>query len=185
MARMVGSIARCELVAPLAAAARRWQWRERQTIAALIMSGPTISNSVGRTVLIPIDSSVGYEPPNAAPNDDGINFLGSIHASEVVLEPATFLSQADQVAQVMTMAAPFMNPGNAGTRTAGASEFPTVSEKGAAALQARHDFWATELDNIRDTMTFKLANLKREFATDYQIQVTDLKIPTGYDLEAT
>jgi len=26
--------------------------------------------------------------------------------------------------------------------------------------------------------------MTREFSSDYEIQVTDLKVPTGYDLEA-
>jgi hypothetical protein len=32
--------------------------------------------------------------------------------------------------------------------------------------------------------TFKLKSVEREFSSDYELQVTDLKIPTGYDLEA-
>jgi hypothetical protein len=33
--------------------------------------------------------------------------------------------------------------------------------------------------------TFKLKSMSRQFSSDYQVQVTDLNIPTGYDLEAT
>ena len=32
--------------------------------------------------------------------------------------------------------------------------------------------------------TFKLKSMTREFSSDYEIEVTDLMIPTGYDLEA-
>jgi hypothetical protein len=33
--------------------------------------------------------------------------------------------------------------------------------------------------------TFKLKAMSGQFTSDYQVQVTDLYIPTGYNLEAT
>ena len=33
--------------------------------------------------------------------------------------------------------------------------------------------------------SFKLKSMKRGFSTDYELQVTDVQIPTGIDLEAT
>ena len=33
------------------------------------------------------DSSVGYAPPDAAPNDDGINFLSALRAEDVIEQP--------------------------------------------------------------------------------------------------
>jgi hypothetical protein len=41
---------------------------------------------VGRTVLVDafVDSSVGYQPPAAAPNDDGIDFLSALTAEDVI-----------------------------------------------------------------------------------------------------
>ena len=40
------------------------------------------------------------------------------------------------------------------------------------------------LKDFETRATFKLKSMTRAFSTDYEIEVTDLKIPTGYDLEA-
>ena len=101
---------------------------------------------VERTVLINafIDSSVGYEPPAANPNDDGIDFLSNLTGQDVI--------DTDLVVEY--------------------GPEPGVDSSGGQ--------WA-EYD-VR--AKFKLKSMTREFSTDYVIQVTDLKIPPGYDLEA-
>ena len=43
---------------------------------------------------------------------------------------------------------------------------------------------AVDIPEYETRAKFKLKSMTREFSTDYEIQVTDLKIPTGYDLEA-
>jgi hypothetical protein len=42
----------------------------------------------------------------------------------------------------------------------------------------------TDKDESQITATFKLKSMTREFSTDYEVQLTDLQVPSGYDLEA-
>lgn len=96
--------------------------------------GPDYQQFTGRTVLF--DASVGYEPPIANPNDDGLNFLHPLTAADVI-------------------------------------DIPLVVTE-------------TVSDNIEDgsaSATFKLKSMTREFSSSYEVAVTDLKIPTNYDLE--
>jgi hypothetical protein len=95
---------------------------------------------IGRIVLV--DTSVGYHPPDAAPNDDGINFLSTLSPNDVIEQDL-----------VVTMGAN-----------------PKLGD-----VNSNFDVHAT----------FKLKSMTREFSSDYEIQVTDLKIPAGYNLEAT
>jgi hypothetical protein len=95
------------------------------TYCTIDYCGADYQQFIGRTVLF--DSTVGYEPPLAAPNDDGINFLGAWNPIDIPLS---------------------VSSGGETTRA-----------------------------------TFKLKSMTRAFSTDYSVQVTDLKIPTGYNLE--
>ena len=116
----------------------------------------------GRMVLF--DSSVGYEPPNADPNDDGLNFLSSLAAGDVIEVPLSieFGPPAPEPTQ-----AGWTGPVGADNSDAAASYY----QKAKASL------------NIK--ASFKLKSMKRGFSTDYDLQVTDVQIPTGIDLEAT
>jgi hypothetical protein len=95
-------------------------------------TGADYQQFTGRVVLF--DTSVGYEPPLAHPNDDGLNFLSPLQADEVIAIPLYSLG---------------------------------VDPKG------------NDLG-----MAFKLKSMTRSFSTDYDLQVTNLTIPAGYDLEA-
>jgi len=99
---------------------------------------------VERTVLVDAfeDSSVGYQPPDATPNDDGLDFLSALSADDVI--------DVDLVVEYGS----------------DSSEDDSITASYAARGK------------------FKLKSMKREFATDYEIAVTDLKVPTGYDMEA-
>jgi hypothetical protein len=98
------------------------------------------------------DSSVGYQPPAANPNDDGLNFLSTLRVEDVIDIPLV----VENPAQVQW---DHINRGDA---------------KQAAEL----------LKEVPTKATFKLKSMTREFVSDYTIETTDLKIPTGYDLEA-
>jgi hypothetical protein len=100
------------------------------TYATVDYTGADYQQFTGRTVLF--DTSVGYAPPLADPNDDGINFLAPLRPQDVIEIPLSVV----------------------------------ISEKDG------------------DRATFKLKSLTGEFSSDYDIELTDLKIPTGYDLEA-
>jgi hypothetical protein len=110
------------------------------TYATVDYTGADYQQFTGRTVLF--DTSVGYEPPLADPNDDGINFLAPVPVNDVIDIPLTVVSTPPPDA---------LHPG---ATTGG------------------------------ERATFKLKNMTGEFSSDYGLQVTDLKIPTGYDLEA-
>jgi hypothetical protein len=96
------------------------------TYAEVAYTGADYQQFTGRTVLF--DTSVGYQPPLANPNDDGINFLSVLRPEDVIAIPLTV--------------------------------------------------------SLAEVATFKLKSMTREFSSDYDLQVTDLKIPTGYNLEA-
>jgi hypothetical protein len=98
----------------------------------------------GRVVLF--DSSVGYQPPEANPNDDGLNFLPSGLTGNIFEEGFSKSTIPPTVAEIEVPDPDAQKPGT--TR-----------------------------------ITFKLKSMTREFSSDYEIQLTDLHIPTGYDLE--
>src|SRR4249919_548188 len=52
------------------------------TYCSIDYTGADYQQFTGRTVLF--DSSVGYQPPNANPNDDGIEFLSALTAEDVI-----------------------------------------------------------------------------------------------------
>jgi hypothetical protein len=113
-------------------------------------TGADYQQFTGRIVLF--DTSVGYQPPNADPNDDGLNFLSTLRAEDVI-------------------------------------EIPLVVENPASVQAAHvallpHDMVSDELKKVETRATFKLKSMTRQFSSPYELQVTDLQIPTGYDLEA-
>ena len=121
------------------------------------------------------DTSVGYQPPQAAPNDDGLDFLSALRAEDVIDIPLTVENPpVDQQAYILQATLGHTLP-----RTPAADEeelqkyYETTSELVGAALR-----------QVETKLIFKLKSMTREFSSDYELQVTDLKIPTGYDLEA-
>ena len=124
----------------------------------------------------PIDSSVGYQPPNADPNDDGVNFLSALRAEDVIDIPLVVEWPPEEQQTYILQAA----LGHSLPKTPAASleelqkYYESTSELVGAALRL-----------CETKLIFKLKSMTREFETDYELQVTDLKIPTGYDLEAT
>jgi hypothetical protein len=120
------------------------------TYCDVAYAGADYQQFTGRTVLF--DSSVGYQPPGADPNDDGINFLSTLTVEDVI----------DQ---------------------------PLVVENPPSVQAARVNFLSKDqvsegLKEVATRATFKLKSMTREFSSDYEIQVTNLQIPTGIDLEA-
>jgi hypothetical protein len=120
----------------------------------------------GRTVLF--DSSVGYQPPNAAPNDDGLNLQGTLTAADVIEVPLSVTFGPQE--QLNAMGQPI---GGGAVGAVGGDAGVTAQEQYAKDLMASFETHAK----------FKLKSMIRDFGSDYQIQLTDLKIPTGYDLE--
>src|SRR5580765_4069288 len=117
--------------------------------------------------IVLFDTSVGYEPPLANPNDDGLNFLSTVSVDDVIDTPLSVeWPPAEQRAYIM-------NFGN--------MDHHLPSGAGVSRSQA----YTNMMQKTVTKATFKLKSMTREFQTPYDIQVTDLKVPTGYNLEAT
>jgi hypothetical protein len=131
-----------------------------------------------RTILVDAftDSSVGYQPPNATPNDDGIEFLSVLRAEDVIDLPLVVTNpphmQEDYIIQ-QTFA--WNNFYDARYRS---------EEDVEESIKARVDAVNNAMKEVETKATFKLKNMTRDFLTDYGVPVTELKVPTGYDLEA-
>jgi hypothetical protein len=146
------------------------------TYCSTAYTGSDYQQFVGRMTLVGAftDSSVGYEPPIAAPNDDGINFLGAMRAEDVIEQPLVVEFGPDE--QATALAGIPAGPGAVKTDTSGGKQ---------DAMAAYDAYYADILKQYETHATFKLKSMTgRYFSTNYEIQVTDLKIPTGYDLEA-
>ena len=59
--------------------------------------GADYQQYTGRTVLF--DTSVGYQPPNADPNDDGLNLLGALSAEDIIDTPLVVENPASRQAE--------------------------------------------------------------------------------------
>jgi hypothetical protein len=151
------------------------------TYASVEYTGADYQQFTGRTVLFP-DASVGYQPPNAAPNDDGIDFLSALRAEDVietglVVEnpPATQREVlSEDAGWSFSVDMPIINlPG-----------LRPTDEQAQAIVAERAESINNLLKEVETRATFKLKSMSREFMTPYELQVTDLNIPAGYDLEA-
>jgi hypothetical protein len=137
------------------------------TYCTINYTGPDYQVFINRVILFPLDLSVGYAPPVAAPNDDGIDFLSALRAEDVIEVGLT----------VEHGPAPDENvPPPAGVATSDNERQNMVAARDAAVQLA--------LRQYETRAKFKLKSMTRAFETNYEIQMTDLKIPTGYDLEA-
>jgi hypothetical protein len=145
------------------------------TYCSIEYTGADYQQFVGRTVLFDDDNdSVGYEPPNAAPNDDGIEFLSPRIAAEDVIEEDITLENpvAVQLARVEDVLGEWDQP------------FGVPDEETGDLSAARSNAINNTLKSTPMRAVFKLKSMNRAFSTDYDLQVTTLQIPIGYDLEA-
>jgi len=145
------------------------------TYATIDYMGADYQQFTGRTVLF--DTSVGYEPPGAAPNDDGIDFMSDLSVADVIGTGLVVdYPPAVQRAHLTTESG-----WNIGSMSGGLG---ATDEDQQALVAARAEAVNNALKEVETRATFKLKSMTREFSTPYQIEVTSLKIPTGYDLEA-
>ena len=129
---------------------------------------------VERTILVDAfeDSSVGYQPPDASPNDDGIDFLSALRAEDVI-EVGLVVEHGPE-------------PEEGEVPPANGTDASSTSDDEMQNIFDAQNAWIqqTIIPQYETRAKFKLKSMTREFSTDYEIQVTDLKVPTGYDLEA-
>jgi hypothetical protein len=149
------------------------------TYATADYVGADYQQFTGRTVLF--DSSVGYEPPNADPDDDGINFLSTLTADDVVDIPLEVENPAGEQAGYVKS-----HVSTSGWSAPIVPYFEDIYGEDYATdlLASRNQDAANALQECETKATFKLKSMTREFSTSYDIQVTDVKIPTGYNMEA-
>jgi len=144
------------------------------TYCSIDYVGADYQQFINQVVLFPLDTSVGYSPPLAAPNDDGLNLLGALRVEDVIeVPPSVVFGPLEQKGNLENDAAPW---GNVGAQEAG-TDFVKADEAQAEAAK-------NMLKQYETKATFKLKSMTREFSSDYEIELTELKIPTGYDLEA-
>jgi hypothetical protein len=132
-----------------------------------------------QTVLF--DSSVGYTPPAFNPADDGVDFIAGITVADVIDQPLTVTNPpAAQRAAILPLVGAWGSP----------TYFPegTTVEEAQEALQeqvrARAESVNAALKAHETKARFKLKSMQAEFETAVPVAVTQLKIPTGFDLEA-
>jgi hypothetical protein len=141
------------------------------TYATIDYTGADYQQFTGRTVLF--DTSVGYQPPSAAPNDDGIDFMSELRATDMI-ETGLVVDNPPAVQRAHL----------AGVGTWGNITMGTTDEDRQALVAERATAVNNALAEVETRATFKLKSMSREFSTPYQVEVSDLKIPTGYDLGA-
>jgi hypothetical protein len=143
-------------------------------------AGADYQQFVGRTVVpTEFDSSVGYQPPDAAPNDDGINFMSPLRAEDVIETDLVVEFGPDE--QEAALNDNIVKSQGATSSNVSDSAFKVAAE---AAVAVRTEYLKNLLKQYETRATFKLKSMTSGFASDYELQVTDLKIPTGIDLEA-
>lgn len=141
------------------------------TYCTIDYCGPDYQVFTGRTVMFPADTSVAYSPPIAAPNDDGIDFLSALTVADVLERPLVVENGPDEQKAALQ-----------GQWPDGAVMVPTADTQPE---QAQQKYFKDLIKQYETRATFKLKPVTgQEFTTEYQLQVSDLEIPTGYDLEA-
>lgn len=144
------------------------------TYAEIDYTGADYQQFTSRMVLF--DTSVGYSPPSADPNDDGIEFLSVLTAEDVIDTPLVVENPpAVQRAYIESHLIANYAP---------ASNVTADQDQRQAMVAALSEAYNNALKQVETKATFKLKSMSRQFSSGYDIQVTDLKIPTGYDLEA-
>lgn len=117
----------------------------------------------GRLVAV-FDSTVGYEPPLFAPNDDGVDFIGGPVAADVIQE-ALSVSNPPATQRAALLASPWHE----------------TLQPSFEAVQAMVDLRTEKYNEILEAFptvaTFKLKNMKAKFSAPQSIVVSDLKIP--------
>ena len=149
---------------------------------------------IGRRVTaLPGDLSVAYEPPVANPDDDDLNFQFPLGVHDVVIGGVTVRNgPQEQMAKIkQTMAeAPSLRFNAPSPRLGEGAVPPFYGMWGQQGdpnelLAANAELWNNALKANPTKVEFKLKNMTKEFTSNYPIAVSELKIPTGYNLEVT
>lgn len=122
----------------------------------------------GRLVAV-FDSSVSYEPPLFAPNDDGLDFIAGFEAEDVIQEALSV--ENGPAAQRASL-----------TATTWIDAHQIGADVDRVVVKAREDALSQMLQDVPTVATFKLKNMKAKFSAPQEITVSDLKIPAMINL---
>ena len=130
------------------------------------------------------NDDIGFTPPAFAPADDGIDFIAGMTDDSIFdVAPSTIEVDVDPD---VTVPAP-----TTGTPASGAGVLPppdgydTWDEAMQGAVQDRSDAVVAYLSQTVTQIRFKLKSMSATFETPIDLAVTELKVPTMIDLEAT
>jgi hypothetical protein len=156
------------------------------TYAEANVMGPDVQQFTGGTVLFdPSDPSVGYTPPLFLPNDDGVDFLTTLTADDLIEVPLSVEnSPAVQLAHLSAKTGGFRTGG--GLSPGGVFASPEAGRTAAQeAVKARAKLIEDALEEVPTAARFTLKSMTAVFEAEQDITVTELKIPTMIELETT
>lgn len=147
------------------------------TYAEADVMGPDVQVFTGSTILF--DPSAGYTPPLFLPNDDGIDFLSTLTADELIEVP---LSVENPPATQRTR---LSNATNGFKTSSGASAIGFTPEERQQEVDARSQLIQDTLEQVPTAARFTLKSMTKVFESAQDIAVTELKIPTMIELKGT
>ena len=150
------------------------------TYAEAAYTGADYQVFIGRRV-VALGSSVAYEPPIADPDDDDLNFQFPLGPNDVVLDGGMLRNGPEAQLTRIGSTLAGLPPVNVASPTDFFVSPEAAQQMLAARALAMNDF----LKAYPTRVEFKLKNMTKEFTSDCEIAVSELKIPTGYNLEVT
>jgi hypothetical protein len=126
---------------------------------------------------------VGFTPPAFAPADDGLDFIAGI-TEDNMFDVAPSIIEVD-IDPDVTITLTHGGPGFMLGFGLPPSGYNTWDEAIQAAVQARADSVVDYLSQTVTQIRFKLKSMSATFETPIDLTVTELKMPTMIDLEAT
>ena len=118
--------------------------------------------------VLTFDEEIGYSIPLFDPQDDGLSFETQLTVEQVLEEDELIMNNPPATQAGVLVSLGYMN----------------ANLTGEAAVSERNSVLSVFLRAVETTASFKLRSLDGEFEPAYEIDVTDLKIPRGVNLEA-
>jgi hypothetical protein len=122
--------------------------------------------------ILVFNDDVGFTPPPFAPNDDGLDFIAGLTRDNMFdVAPSTIEMDT--------------NPNVSITMTAAGPGYMSTGSSSDDAVQDRADSVVAFLSQTVTQIRFKLKSMSATFETPIDLTVTELKVPTMINLEAT
>jgi hypothetical protein len=140
--------------------------------------GPDVQESTGGSVVFDNDmNDVAYSDPLFLPNDDGVDFLSTLTADDLIEEALTVQNPPalQRAALINGVAGPGMEQG--------IQPYMVGKLPGQEAVDARNRTVLRILEEVPTAARFKLKNMTGSFQQEQDIDVTVLKVPAMINLE--